>query len=488
MDRRNFLTSLMAGSFFAGLSVSRSAARAQDLRNLDMMDLAKQIYRGEISPAESLALYQERIDLLNPQINAVVTKSYDYAERQLAAGLSGPLRGVPYLFKDLSDVKGIRTSYGCRAFENNIAHSQAPYVDKVLGTGIGVLGKTNTPEFGLLATTESVYLEATRNPWNTAFSAGGSSGGATAAVAARMVPVAQSSDGGGSIRIPSAACGVFGMKPSRGRFPEQGSPNLPFLLSIKHCSSVTVRDSAFMLALTETGKHLRPVGFVEGPSQTRRRFALCLTAPNVVVDEDTQKAVLEMASALQGAGHDVEEVSDSPLFHPNYVEDFLVLWAMSASRTYGRISDMIGKDAFKAGMVEPWTAGLHQFFTALPEGRIDEMIIGLTALSQRVDAFLSTYDAVISPVTSHVAPRLGYFGADLDFETQYQRTTHYATFTPLHNVAGTPSMSVPGYFTEDGRPVGVQIAAGLGKERMLFEIAYELEEMRPWRDRLPEIS
>lgn len=488
MDRRQFIASLSASSFFAGMAPSRVAARATDMRNLDMMDLARHIYRGDISPRESLTMAMDRIDALNPQINAVVTKSYDYAQAQLEAGLSGPLRGVPFLIKDLTEVKGIKTSYGCRAFAHHVSDRQSPYVDKLIATGMGILGKTNTPEFGLLATTESTFLGAARNPWNPAYSTGGSSGGATAAVAARLVPVAQSSDGGGSIRIPSSACGVFGLKPSRGRFVGQYDADLPISLSIKHCSSITVRDSAFLLALSETGKELGSVGFVEGPSRQRRRFAVCLTAPGVSIDEDTKNAVLEAASLLQAAGHEVEEVSDSPLNHPNYIDDFLILWAMSAANTYQRIAQMVGTDPYQAGLVEAWTAHLKAHYDAQPAARIDEMMVGLTQLAQRVKAFLEKYDGMISPVTSFTAPRLGYFDSNLDFATQFERTTQYAVFTPLHNVAGTPSMSVPGYFTSDGRPVGVQIAAGLGKEQMLLEIAYEMEAIRPWRDRLPAIS
>ncbi len=493
MQRRDFMTRLAAGTFLASLSGKWAhASRPQGLADLDAMATAQIIGRGEVSPREVISAAMARIDALNPELNAVVTKSYDYAERQLQQGLSGPLRGVPYLFKDLSPVKDIRLTYGSRAFANYIADAQHAYTDKTLETGLVVLGKTNTPEFGLMASTESHLLGAAHNPWNVAHSTAGSSGGAAAAVAAGMVPIAQASDGGGSIRLPSSACGVFGLKPTRGRFPKQGTNRLPINLSIKHVCSRTVRDSAFMVALTENNSHARDIrkqiGFIEGASNKKRHFALSLESQGYKADRDTENAVREVGRVLQDLGHSVEEVRETPLTtHPDSVENFLTLWAFGAYQTVRQVERLTAMPAAKSKLVEPWTLGLAQLYETKPAGIMENVLQGLEKVSADIYKFFTKYDGWIKPVSAFVTPKIGYFDPAVEFNELLERTSHYAAFTPLHNAAGTPSMSVPGYWSADNVPVGVQIAAGLGREDMLLEIAYELEAARPWAHKRPEV-
>ena len=279
-----------------------------------MIETAAEVSSGRVSMFDISKAAMDRIDALNPHINALVTKTYDYGVRQMAKNPTGPLAGVPYMLKDLNSLTGVRTTRGSRLFTSHTSSRQSPYTDNILSSGVIILGKTNTPEFGLMPTTEPVANGATRNPWNLDYSCGGSSGGAAAAVASRMIAASQASDGGGSIRFPAAACHLFGLKPSRGRFGDQGYADQPVSLSVKHAISRTVRDSAFMLALTENGPGatLPPVGYVEGPTNKKRKFALSMNAGNISPDYDTRRTVQKVARRLEGLGHEVEVVNSTP--------------------------------------------------------------------------------------------------------------------------------------------------------------------------------
>ena len=230
-----------------------------------------------VSAGELIDAAIARIEHINPQLNAVVTDTFDMARMRVRSGrASGRLWSAPYLLKDLLPYKGVRYTRGSNLFRDAVADSHGPYVEKTEAAGLVVLGKTNTPEFGLISSTEPVALGAARNPWNTEHSTGGSSGGSAAAVASRMVPAAQSSDGGGSIRIPASQCGVFGLKPSRGRFPFRRASDTRWPISIRHAVSNTVRDSALILALTEqgAGATLPSVGFVTREKPKAFKIAL----------------------------------------------------------------------------------------------------------------------------------------------------------------------------------------------------------------------
>ena len=494
MDRRNFITALAAGTFFSAMPVSRAAVTA-DLANLDMIDTAAQISSGAISSFETTRAAMARIDRLNPQINAVITKTYDYAIGQLgrqaqrADTKNAPLAGVPYLLKDLNELAGVRTTRGSRLFSSYTSTTQSPYTDNVIATGVVMLGKTNTPEFGLMPTTEPLVNGLTRNPWNPLYSAGGSSGGSAAAVAARMVPAAQGGDGGGSLRFPAAACHLFGLKPSRGRFGDQGYEPRAVQLSIKHTISRTVRDSAFMLALTENGPgaSLPPVGYIEGPSSTKRKFALSFNAGDTKPDRETTRIVKQVARKLERLWHEVEEVSTTPHDDKAFQELFTGLWSSGANQLSSMVQQMTGLTPRESGLLEPTTIKMIELYINGKQFDAATINAKLAELDADLSAFYGKYDGWISPVSPTPTPRLGYFTEDIGDEALLGRMEDFTAYTPIHNALGRPAMSIPGGLTMSGLPVGVQIAANTGAEAMLLDIAYQLEQENPWADRKPRI-
>ena len=501
MERRNFFKALAAGSFYLSIPTARAATQ-KDLANLDMIDTAAEISSGRVSMFEINKAAMDRIDALNPHINALVTKTYDYGVRQIAKNPTGPLAGVPYMLKDLNSLAGVRTTRGSRLFTSHTSSRQSPYTDNILSSGVIILGKTNTPEFGLMPTTEPVANGATRNPWNLDYSCGGSSGGAAAAVASRMIAAAQASDGGGSIRFPAAACHLFGLKPSRGRFGDQGYENQLVSLSIKHAISRTVRDSAFMLALTENGPGatLPPVGYVEGPTNKKRKFALSLNAGNISPDYDTRRTVQKVAQRLEGLGHDVEVVNSTPHDSPLFQDLFAGLWAQGAARLLDVAERVSGVPAAQSGLLEFATLKMIEFYVDKPiieDARIKEI---LGDLENQMETFYRSYDGWISPMSPIPSPPLGYFTEGLEeglakgthedeiMQMLFDRMAGFTAYTPINNALGRPAMSVPGGFSRSGIPIGVQIAANTGQEALLLDIAYQLESDMPWIGDKPPMS
>ena len=490
MDRRSFLGGLAAGAFFSSLPGRiANAATADNLAELDMIATAALIERKEVKASEVALAAMRRIDTLNPRLNALVTKSYKQAMRRAVLGQTGPLAGVPYALKDLNWQEGVRFTQGSHFFADGEGGPVTPYTQKIFDSGVLIMGQTNTPEFGFLPTTESALLGPAHNPWNPDYSTAGSSGGAGAAVASRMLPAAQASDGGGSIRLPAAVNGVFGLKPSRGRFPNQGGDMSGWDLAVRHAVSMTVRDNAFLLALTEADEGaLEPVGFVDAPARRRLKFAVSLRSGDVVADAEVQRAVRRVAKRLDDAGHRVEEVRKSPMDSPEFFDNFIVIWASNATGIVQLVEQQTGQRAEDTGLLEPWTIGLARYFGSLDSDRLEVAQAHFRRLTNETARFLRRWDGWISPVTGHVTPKLGYFDPFVPYDTLLERATPFAAFTPIHNVAGTPALSVPAGFDARGLPIGVQIGAALGEERRLLEVAYELEELMPWRDKKPPIA
>ncbi len=496
MERRDFLK-IMASSGIAALfpAACRSwPGGPEALAASDAITQAALVARGEASAAELVAAAIERIRRIDPALNAVVTRTFARARaRAEAARTGGPLWGVPYLLKDLNPYRGARFTRGSRMFKNDVADWQSPYTDKTEDQGLIVLGKTNTPEFGLMATTESLALGACRNPWNLAHSSGGSSGGAAAAVAARLVPAAQASDGGGSIRIPAAACGLFGLKPSRGRFPRQAQDTRPIWpLSISHPLSWSVRDSALLLALTERPDGpLPPVGFVEGPGKKRLEIVMSLQdAEGRMPDPEVAQAVRRAATLLENRGHRITPLETTPLADPSLIEHFWTVWSFFGHAAAQEATRRTGlAPARQTDLLEPWTISLALAYRALPDpdAALARALSLFGRISQRVARFFQTWDAWLSPVTAAPAPQLGAQAPVVPYQRLRARLSRYAAYTPLHNVAGTPAMSVPMGWSKPGLPIGIQIAAALGGEGRLLQLAYELEADRPWAQRLPPV-
>ena len=486
--RREFLQGALALAAANLLPGCASRPATADLAALDAVATAEAIRSGRITAREAVAAAIARAQDVQPRINAIVTDCFDRALAAADGPLSGPLAGVPTFVKDLDDVRGLPTHLGSRAFGQSPAAGQGPYVDALERAGLVFLGKSSTPEFGLTATTEPLLHGPTRNPWNTAYSPGGSSGGAAALVAARVVPIAHATDGGGSIRIPASCCGIFGLKPSRGRTAPLGRPTGPVEISASNAVSVTVRDNAHWLAATErTGadKVFEPTGVVQGPPQRRLRIALDLEPMmGNALDPEVRTAIEDTAKMCEALGHTVEI---APLQVPKraVAEAFAIYWASGAALAADMLSKRLGRPPNDSEL-EPWTLGLAAYYRQRRD-RFEAAVATLKATSAACAAFHERHDLLLTPVTTRPPLPVGELAPDLPFDVHYQRVFDFVGFTPIQNAAGTPAMSVPLHWSKAGLPIGSHFAAAAGNERTLLELAFELEAAHPWAGRRPAV-
>lgn len=478
----------LSGLMSVGACQQRAATTGDALGDLDATGIAARIRSGEITAAEALDAAIARAESVNPQLNFIASAAYDYGRQRAASQLSGPFAGVPTLIKDLLPVTGLPLHFGCRAFANNVADAQPPYTDALLAAGLVPFGKSTTPEFGLTATTEPLLGGATHNPWDVSRSSGGSSGGAAVAVAARVVPVAHASDGGGSIRIPSSCNGIFGLKVSRHRTVASGEPETGMAISVNGCVSRSVRDTAAWLAATEqTGDAaaLPAVGMVDGPNT--RRLRVMLNIPDFLgrePDPQVRAAIESVAELCRSLGHDVREAKPE-VDGQTFLNDFILLWAESANEVVQMVQANAGQTPLDQ-LFEPLTLGLAQHYQQAGPAALEAAIRRLYQVEAAYAAAFANADVMLTPVLSkpplplgEISPTLGMAG--------FERVTEYVGYTPLQNVAGAPAMSVPLAWSDDGLPIGAHFSAAKGQERTLLELAYELEQARPWADRKPGV-
>ncbi|MCZ6462867.1 MAG: amidase [Proteobacteria bacterium] len=487
LRRREFLWSCAGLVAMACGGAPRLGAErpSVDLPEADALGQAAGIRRGDVTSRELVEATIQRIEALDPPINSVVTRFFGRALAAADGPLpDGPFRGVPYLLKDLNDLAGTRKTMGSRLFADFVSTQNSPNTQASLDAGLVILGKTNTPEFGLVATTESALLGACRNPWSLDHSTGGSSGGAAAAVAAGILPMAQASDGGGSIRIPASCCGVFGLKPSRGRNPSEFE-NRSIDIAVRHCVSRSVRDSAAYLSVTEqrgAGAPLAPTGFVEGASPRRLRVGFhTRNAYGNEADPQVRAAVEDTARLCEALGHRVAEAT------PDYdgeafVAHFLSLWTAVPDEL---LRGLEARGVDPSQVLEPVTIGMAHRFRRQPAGAMARAIGFFGAYERRIDAFFDDHDVLLSPVLRTPPIPLGTQGGTLPFEQVFEPMLDYASYTPVFNAAGNPAMSVPLGWSREGLPIGSQFAARIGGEATLLALAYELEQARPWADRHP---
>ena len=468
-----------------GRSKNDAPSSVADLAAMDAVATAAAIKNGVVSASEVVTAAIERAEAANPQINAIVTPYFDTAREQAGAESTGPWFGVPTFIKDLNNVIGQRTTYGCRAFANNIAATQSDFIDAYMATGMISLGKSATPEFGLNATTETSLAGPTRNPWNLDHSAGGSSGGAAALVAAGVVPVAHASDGGGSIRIPASCCGLVGLKSSAFRAPEPERPaGRPLRLTEHGVEARTVRDAAAFYAMMEIESDHPPVGLIEGPSATRKKIGVYWASTNgTPAHPEVAAAVEQTAATLDDAGHEIIEIA--PPFPSSVSQDFILYWASGAARAVAGWEQAAGRKA-GYGDFEPWTFGLIDYFEARRD-TLGDAVGRLTTFAAQWRAAFEDYDVMISPVIAELPAPIGYLSPTAAFPMVFERIGAYSPYTHFANIAGAPAISLPLAQSESGLPIGVMAAAVQGGERTLFELAYELEEAMPWRDRKPSM-
>ncbi|MGV8997839.1 MAG: amidase [Parvibaculaceae bacterium] len=489
IDRRTFLGTASATALMAGATtmVPQFAFAADEFSGMDAVAQGALLKRGKISSLDLVEAAIKRIQAVNGEINAVVDEAYDAARKAAAGKLAAsPLSGVPYLIKDLDDVKGMHHTSGSRLFAGQVSQTNSVMPQKAINAGMVILGKTNTPEFGLLATTEGLQLGACHNPWNLGYSTGGSSGGAAAAVASGMMPVAHASDGGGSIRIPASSCGVFGLKPSRGRM-NLGPSGLAADIGVENCVSRSVRDSAMVFSLSEdtsTGAKFKPTGFITGPDKKRLKVAFnTLSYYGSEPHPDVKAAVEATAKLCESLGHKIVPVKN-PINGAEFIDTFLTIWASGPSSL---VKLAKSKGLKPEDVLEPWTIGLAEMFDRKPKDALPKALARFAEAEKTVDRFMANYDVWLTPVLNSPAPKLGEQAPTVDFKTLYQRTIEYVNYTPVHNVVGTPAMSVPLGMSKDGLPIGSQFAAGKGHDAMLLALAYELEAAAPWIGRKPPV-
>ena len=473
------------------VSIQKILAENDPFFMMDATAQAELIKKGEVSIEEMVMSAINRIEAVDGYLNAVVTRSFD--EALLAAKNhdgKGPFPGVPYLIKDLLNHKGVRATGGSRMFANRIANKNSSNVQAAFDMGLISLGKSNTPEFGLLGVTESLLLGPARNPWNTDHSPGGSSGGSAAAVASGMVSIASASDGGGSIRVPASCCGIVGLKPTIHRTIDDAQPNRPVDLSVRFVHTRSVRDSITALhhMQSQNNSKLRPVPANIYPNEKRFRIGMITT--NMLGQEaelEVKNAIENSALICQNLGHQVEEIK--PFINGDqFTNSFLTMWAYGAKGIIDLArQNFVSKETPIDSLLEPWTLDLGKWFDNQPKGHVEQAVLRLQEDTMRTRKLFDSFDFILSPVTQTVAPRIGSMAPDIDFDTLLERSLNFITFTPLANVTGDPAISLPLHWSSSGLPIGTHIHANYGNEEELLRLALELEQAKPWSNQWPKI-
>jgi len=491
LTRRDFLKTTVAATAASAavIAMPTSTAYAVDeFFALDGLAQAALVRKGDVTPLELLDAAIARAEALNPKLNAIVTPMYELARERTKGELpEGPFKGVPTLMKDLLDYEGVRTAYGSRMMMGNIAPTTHPLGKAMETMGMVIFGKSATPEFGLLPTTESVAFGPTNNPWNLSHSPGGSSGGTGAAVAAGITPIAQGSDGGGSIRIPSTNCGLFGMKPTRGRVVN--TPGTPRTgdLSVRGFLSRSVRDSKVALGGSTARDTALPM--VSGWNIEGKKLRIAVAVNAATGDKphpECAKAILNTAKLCEELGHEVEEAAP-PIDGEQFSWAMLTLWSNIPHMTIEQVKAATGNPPPKAAL-EGWTWGLAESFAKQEDGALAKAAEHMKLVTQQLNTFLDSYDMLLTPVLASPPAKTGDMAPNVDYQTLFDRVIEYAGYTPPANAAGLPAMSVPLHWTPEDLPVGSHFVGQFGEERKLFALAEQLEAAQPWADRWPKTS
>ncbi|MGV7119453.1 amidase [Sphingopyxis sp. 550A] len=468
-----------------------------DYDRFDALGLAELVAKGEVTALELVDTAIARIEALNPRLNAVIFTDFDGARERAKGDLpDGPFKGVPFLLKDiLGDLAGWPTRNGSRLSPPVPMPFTATLVQRFLAGGLVPLGKTNVPEFGLVATTESKLYGPARNPWNPEHSTGGSSGGSGAAVASGMVPVAHANDGGGSIRIPASCNGLVGLKPTRARNPL--GPMLGDVmggLAAEHIVSRSVRDTAAMLDVTAGPEPGDPYAAPPAPPSWRRaaeapcpalRIAFARTAPGGrALDPQAVAAVDHAAKLCESLGHHVEEASP-PVDNDAMVPAFLAIWSSGAAMQIDGLAAMTGQTP-GPDTLEGLTRGLYAMGQGISAPQLWGAIFQLQQMARAVAAWHADYDVWLTPTLGAPPPPNGSFPLDSDdIAVGFGAMTDYVPFTAIQNATGQPAINLPLWWTPDGLPMGTQFVGRVGEEALLLQLATQLEAAQPWFDRRP---
>lgn len=481
----------------------------------DGIGLAELIKNKEVSAHELVDSVISRIEEVNPSINAVIHKMYDQARNAVDKEQSGQFPGVPMLLKDIiQEIKGEPITSGSKVYQGNKAENDSEYVKRLRKTGTILIGQTNVPELALMGITEPTHYGPTRNPWNTNYTPGGSSGGSAAAVAAGIVPFAGANDGGGSIRIPAAYCGLFGLKPSRGRTPVGRTLGRHWQgASVDHVLTRTVRDSAQMLDLLKG--YEKGAAFpappsdasysecIQRPLDKKLRIAYSVQSPiGSEVDSECKEAVFKTVKLLESMGHHIEE-KETPVDGRKLAKSYMTLYFGEVAASLASMESILGRKV-KMSDVEPttWLLGLLGKVTSAEEWVLNLREWDIAAFL--MEDFHEVYDFYVTPTTAFPPAKIGELELksseknlikiidtmklagvvkksgfiDQLIENSLKRTP----FTQLANLTGQPAMSVPLHKTKTGLPIGVQFVVAKGREDLLFQMAAELEQTELWQD------
>ena len=469
----------------------------QGYADLDATDIARLVGRGELSALEVLEEAVKRAERINPRLNALVYPWYDHARQRIREGLpDGPLHGVPFLLKDLyQDYEGQKQSNGCRALAGTVAGQDGEMVSRYKAAGLSIFGRTASPEFGLSTTTESALHGQTRNPWNPELTSGGSSGGASSMVAAGVLPMANASDGGGSIRVPASCTGLFGLKPTRGR-----NPMGPLVgegwsgLATVHAISRSVRDSALLLDCT-AGPDVGAPYWAEPPErpfleEVGRDVAGMKAAVvreawfGVETHPDCLEAVDRAAGLCRSLGLEVEEAS-LPIPRELLDADMQIIYA-NARETVELVEQVLGRPATEEDVEKNNLAMARRDRSSGAD--YVRALNGIHALGRLVARFFLDFDLLITPTMPVPPMPLGLLSPSReDAGAQWRDVMRTIAFTSVFNASGNPAASIPLHWNRDGLPIGIQFVAPYGDEASLFRIASALEEAAPWACRRPPI-
>jgi amidase len=456
-----------------------SAFTDDALGDSDVVALLDRLRRREVSAVELVEASRRRADAVDGRLNAVVSWATQPAPTPDSSAAA--FGGIPTFIKDNEAVTGLPTRQGSRATTDRPARWTSVWATQFEQLGTTALGKSTLPEFGLTSTTESLLSGPTCNPWDVTRSVGGSSGGSAALVAAGVVPIAHANDGGGSIRIPAACCGLVGLKGSRGRIIDLPEiDKLPVNIIAQGVVTRSVRDTAYYFAAAEAlyrNPLLPPVGHVTEPGRRRLRIAIMTQGhPRLPTDPEVAAAVQDVGVLCQSLGHHVDEI-DFP-YGEQVGVDFLRYWALLAF-SIKRFGGRLFGEPFDANLLEPFTLELAKMFTTSAE-RVPGSLRRLKRFAAEYAQPFATYDVILSPVLAHEPPPIGYLGPTVDARTHLIRLLRYVSLTPLHNIAGAPAISLPLARSRAGLPIGIHLAADVGDERTLLELSLELEQARPW--------
>jgi amidase len=447
----------------------------------DAVGLVEALHSGAVSVREAVEAAIARTELVNPQLNAVAYTAFDAARAEARAPHGGFFSGVPTFVKDNVDVAGMPTCEGTDAWVGRPCRRDGDFTRMYRLTGLLPLGKTRLSEYGFLPSAEHPRLGAVRTPWNTEHTAGASSAGSAALVAAGAVPIAHANDGGGSIRIPASVNGLVGLKPTRGRLAQDKMiREQPVQIVSDGVVTRSVRDTAAFFREAEKiyrNLALAPIGDITRPGRNRLRVSMITAAMGQEASPEVAELTLKVAGLLEELGHTVVE-GDVPPLIPTFKEDFLLYWSSLAlflvrngRRLHGRTWDRTQHDAFTLGLARHATRNLH---------RLPRAINRLRRTRHLSAEYFQKYDVVLAPTLAAETPKIGHLDPRQDFEEVMARTLDWIAFTPMQNATGDPAISLPLTATSGGLPLGMMFGAAAGREALLLELAYELEEASPF--------